>query len=84
MVSIRDLGDKIELAVLLPVEQKPFGEAISRTGFDLKDIKSYGFSIVMKTSDFVAFVEDTMNGFSAFQLARAQIFKNELDGADLH
>jgi hypothetical protein len=84
VVTIKDMGDVVELAVLLPVEQKTLGEGISKTGFDYKDIKSYGFVVRMRTADYVSFIEDTMNGFSAFQLARAQIFKTELDAADLH
>jgi hypothetical protein len=84
MVTVKDLGDKVQVSILLPVLQKPLGEGISKNGFDYKDLKSYGFSIIMKTADYVDFIEQMMNSFQNFQFARAEVFKTQLDEASLH
>jgi hypothetical protein len=84
MVTVKDLGDKVELAVLLPVADKQLGNGISKDGFSMKDLRSYGFNITLKMDNYVEFVQDVMNEFSRLQMARAEIFKNELDASGVH
>lgn len=84
MISIRDLGDTIELAVLLPVIQKPLSDNTSKTGYNYADLKSHGFIVKLSTRDYVNFVESVMDSFTAFQFARAEVFKTQVDETPLH
>lgn len=77
MVTVKDLGEKMELTVLLPVEGKEFGNSISKTGFNYEDLKSYGFNVTVKTEDFLRFVEDVMSAHTIFQSERADKIKLE-------
>lgn len=79
MITVKDLGDTVELSILLPVEEKPLGNTANATGFSAHDTKSTQMVVVLKTSEFLAFIEDTMRAHSGFQNQRAEKIKKELN-----
>jgi hypothetical protein len=79
MVTVKDLGDTVELDILLPVEKKELSLVANKTGYTAADLKSHGFAITMRTYDFIEFVEDVMNAHTKFQDERAVVIKKSFD-----
>ncbi len=81
MVTIKDLGDTVEMTVLLPVVKKELSLVANKTGYNIADLKSYGFSIEMTTHAFIGFVEAVMLEHTRFQEGRAIVIKKSFDVA---
>jgi hypothetical protein len=84
MITVRDFGDTVEIAVMLPVLEKELGEGISKTGFNYDDLRTLGFTVKIRTRDYIDFIQSAMESFTNFQFARAEVFKSEIDENALH
>jgi hypothetical protein len=81
LVTVKDLGDTVEMTVLLPVVKKELSLVANKTGYNVADLKSYGFNLTLKTHDFIEFVQDVMLAHTRFQDERAIVIKKSFDVA---